>query len=635
MTRKICAVITARPSYSRVKSALRAIQQHPDLELQLVVAASALLERYGSTIHYIEQDGFKVAARVYMVLEGENLTTMVKTTGLGMIELASVFDNLQPDIVLTIADRYETIATAIAASYMNIPVAHIQGGEITGSIDEKVRHAVTKLSNLHFVSTQKSAERVIRMGEDPSSVYVTGCPSIDLAAEIMQKPQLDFDPLQRYGGVGESIDYSKGFLVVMQHPVTTEHEVSRDQITETLFAIRDSEIPTFWFWPNVDAGSDGTSKGIRVFREIQHPPNIHFFRNMVPNDFLRLIYNSHCIVGNSSVAIRECSFLGVPAVNIGSRESGRERGCNVIDVDYNRFEILTAIHQHIKNGKAPSDPLYGDGHAGERIAGLLSKVQLQVEKKDNILTGHNILPDMVADQIIKYPILHGTTGSLSSIEKITLGNMLFLVRPKLVLELGVLEGATTLFISEFMSINKINGRIVGFDIPKVVEKLSQENGSLSTYIKDGRIELIKGYLPNTLRAYLTTHKEEVDFALIDARHEYQSVMSELNCIWRFLNTNGIVFVHDYSNNYPGICLAVRKFAYQKKALYFPFVSSPFTTKSGTESTLVGLRKQTYRKHIFEVVPYHWLSIKRNIVNSKIGDSIWRKWLRQWLKKSKT
>src|ERR1051325_6815902 len=181
--RKVCVVVTARPSYSRIKTALRAIQEHPDLELQLVVAASALLDRYGSAVRYIENDGFDIAARVYMVLEGENLASMAKTTGLGLLELATVFDNLKPDVVITIADRYETLATAVAASYMNIPVAHIQGGEITGSIDEKVRHAVTKLSNLHFVSTRPAAERVIKMGEDPEMVFVTGCPSIDLACE--------------------------------------------------------------------------------------------------------------------------------------------------------------------------------------------------------------------------------------------------------------------------------------------------------------------------------------------------------------------------------------------------------------------------------------------------------------------
>lgn len=379
--RRVCVVVTARPSYSRIKTALNAIQEHPDLELQLVVAASALLDRYGSAVKYVENDGFEISARVYMVLEGENLTTMAKTTGLGLIEIATALDNLNPDVVVTIADRYETIATAIAASYMNIPVAHVQGGEITGSIDEKVRHAVTKLSNLHFVASENARERVIRLGEDPSKVFVTGCPSIDLAAQVLERPELPFDPYQKYGGVGEKPALNSGYVVVMQHPVTTEYSVARSHITETLFAVRDSGFPTLWFWPNVDAGSDGTSTGIRVFRENQEAPNIQFFKNMTPIDFLYLLYNSKGIIGNSSVGIRECAFLGVPAINIGSRQSGRERGQNVVDVDYQRDEILKAIQNHLSDGKKPQDMIYGDGNAGKNIAEILASVDLTIEKK--------------------------------------------------------------------------------------------------------------------------------------------------------------------------------------------------------------------------------------------------------------
>ena len=381
MKRKICVVVTARPSYSRIRTALTAIQAHPDLELQLVVAASALLDRYGNAIQAIERDGFPIAARVYMVVEGENLVTSAKSTGLGLVELATVFDNLAPDAVVTIADRYETLANAVAASYMNIPVVHVQGGEVTGSIDEKVRHAVTKLSNLHLVSTKLAAARVIRLGEEPSSVIVTGCPSIDIAAEVAAQPALGFDPFEKYGGVGPKADLSKGYLVVMQHPVTTEYEAARQQVDETLYAVKDLGLPVLWFWPNVDAGSDGTSKGIRVFRERENPDNFHLFRNMFPEDFLRLLANSTAIVGNSSVAIRECSFLGVPAVNVGSRQQGRERGANVIDVDHDRVAIAAAVREHIRRGRAPADHLYGDGGAGVRIADCLATAPLTVEKR--------------------------------------------------------------------------------------------------------------------------------------------------------------------------------------------------------------------------------------------------------------
>jgi UDP-hydrolysing UDP-N-acetyl-D-glucosamine 2-epimerase len=379
--RKICVVVTARPSYSRIRTALRAIQEHPDLELQLVVAASALLDRYGNAIQAIERDGFPIKARVYMVVEGENLVTSAKSTGLGLVELATVFDNLAPDAVVTIADRYETLANAVAASYMNIPVVHVQGGEVTGSIDEKVRHAVTKLSNLHLVSTAGAAERVIRLGEEPSTVVVTGCPSIDIAAEVSARPALDFDPFGKYGGVGPKTDLSNGYLVVMQHPVTTEYEEARQQVEETLYAVKRCDLPVLWFWPNVDAGSDGTSKGIRMFREREKPDNFHLFRNMFPEDFLRLLVHSTAIVGNSSVAIRECSFLGVPAVNVGTRQHGRERGRNVVDVPHDRGAIADAIADHRRNGRPPADHLYGDGRAGARIASCLATASLTVEKR--------------------------------------------------------------------------------------------------------------------------------------------------------------------------------------------------------------------------------------------------------------
>ncbi len=285
MKRKVCVVITARPSYSRIKTALIAIREHKNLQLQLVVAASALLDRYGMVVNEILKDGFEIDRKVYMVLEGESPVSMAKTTGLGLMELATVFDNLQPDMVVTVADRYETLATAVAAAYLNIPLVHIQGGEVTGSIDEKVRHSITKLADLHLVATKKSYERVVRMGEDADKVIVTGCPSIDLAKQILSNSDLDFNPLEKYAGVGNIVDISSGYLVVMQHPVTTEYDDAGRQIRETLYAIKDIGIPTLWFWPNVDAGSDGTSKSIRRFREEERSDHIHFLRIWLPSTF--------------------------------------------------------------------------------------------------------------------------------------------------------------------------------------------------------------------------------------------------------------------------------------------------------------------------------------------------------------
>ena len=378
--RKICVVITARPSYSRVKTALQAIKDHPLLELQLVVAASALLDRYGSAVNFIEKDGFEITAKVFNVLEGENLTAAAKTTGIGILELSTVFDNIKPDIIVTIADRFETMATAISAAYMNIPLAHIQGGEVTGNIDEKVRHSITKLADYHFVASESAKQRVIKLGEDPEFVFNTGCPSIDMAAAIAQDPKLNFDPYQKYGGVGTNPDLSNGYIIVMQHPVTTEYADSRKHIDETLYAVKDMEIPVLWFWPNVDAGADGTSAGIRSFREKYRSGQMHFFKNMEGEDFLRLLANAKCLVGNSSVGIRECAFLGVPVVNIGSRQNKRDRGTNIMDVKYERTEIIKAIKYWLEKGKATTSNVYGGGNAGYQIAEQLATMPLRFHK---------------------------------------------------------------------------------------------------------------------------------------------------------------------------------------------------------------------------------------------------------------
>lgn len=359
---------------------MTAIQNHPDLELQLVIAGSALLDRYGNAVDFIERDGFPVAAKVFMVLEGENPTTMAKTTGLGVMELTNVFFNLQPDAVISIADRFETIATSIAAAYQNIPLVHVQGGEVTGSIDEKVRHANTKLADLHLVCTPDAKERVIRLGENPDMVINTGCPSIDLAKMIGQDQVLGFDPVEKYGGVGVDLNWKEGYIVVLQHPVTTEYKQAKEQVLETLRAVKALNYPTFWFWPNVDAGSDGTSNGIRSFRELEQPQNIHFFKNMEPMDFLRLLKNSKALVGNSSVGLRECSYLGVPVVNIGNRQHRRSRGENVMDVDYNEKRIFEATKSAIDGEHYPSSGVYGTGDSGEQMAEILATSPLTYSK---------------------------------------------------------------------------------------------------------------------------------------------------------------------------------------------------------------------------------------------------------------
>ena len=376
--RKVCVVVASRANYGRIKAVMHAIRNHPDLELQLIVGASALLERYGRAIDIIRNDGFEPDATVYLVLEGETPGTMAKSTGLGIMELATAFDNLRPDIVLTVADRYETMATAVASSYMNIPLAHTQGGEVTGSIDESVRHAITKLAHIHFPTTELSRQRLLRMGESPDRVFVTGCPSIDAIATIdfTLKPET----LARTG-VGGQIDPRSRFILVLQHPVTTEYAETAEHIDATIEAVRRLKHPTVWLWPNVDAGSDTISKRLRQFRERERPDYVHFYRNFSVEDYARVMHAAGCILGNTSSSLREGAYLGTPAVNVGSRQHGRERGPNVVDVPNDADAIEAAVRKQLAHGKFPSSALYGDGKAAPRIAGRLATVSLEPIQK--------------------------------------------------------------------------------------------------------------------------------------------------------------------------------------------------------------------------------------------------------------
>ena len=276
MSRKICVVTGSRAEYGLLRWVMEGIQQAPDLELQIIATGMHLSPEFGLTFQQIEADGFKIDAKVYNILEVENETAMAKTTSMAIMELSNVFFNMKPDAVLTIADRYETLGTSIAASFQNIPLIHLQGGEVTGNIDEKVRHANTKLADIHLVSSLPSMERVLKMGENPDFVFNTGCPSLDLAKGILDSPELDFDPIAKYGGVGAGLDISKGYLIVMQHPETNEFKNARKHIVETLEVVRELKIPTLWFWPNVDAGSDATSSGIRHYREKYDLNHVHF-----------------------------------------------------------------------------------------------------------------------------------------------------------------------------------------------------------------------------------------------------------------------------------------------------------------------------------------------------------------------
>ncbi len=380
--KKICIVIGSRANYGSIKTAMRAIQQHPELELQVVVGASALLDRYGSVVTLIERDGFPIHARVYMLVEGETLTTMAKSTGLGLMELPGIFEQLRPDVVLTVGDRFETMATAIAAAYLNIPLAQTMGGEISGTIDESIRHAVTKLSHLHFPACEQARDRIIRMGENPDHVHLVGCPRMDAVAEILQHDRSSSINALFAQGVGGTFDVTKEqFVIVSQHPVTTEFGDGERQITETLRAVAAVGLPAIVLWPNADAGSEHVARGIRKFRELHDDSRMHFFKNLPSDDYLWLLSKTACLVGNSSSAIRECSFMGTPAVNVGTRQQGRQRGQNVLDAPYEAGAIAGAIRTQVQHGRYDRASIYGDGSAGVRIADILARTSPAVQKR--------------------------------------------------------------------------------------------------------------------------------------------------------------------------------------------------------------------------------------------------------------
>lgn len=376
--RKICFVITSKIHYGRSKLVLRELSSRSDIELQIVVGASAMLPQYGDVMAELQNDGFACQAKIIMTLEGGSPVAMAKTAGLGIAEFATAFDNLSPDIVLIRGDRYEVLSATIAAAYLNITVAHIEGGDVTGTIDESVRHAITKLSHIHFTTNEEAKKRVLKMGERPDYVFNVGCPGLEFVAKNNFQVS---NELINYLGVGDTVDVAKPYIVVMQHSVTSEVGRNREYVNETLEAVNDLDIPTIWFWPNVDAGTDEISKGIRSFREEKKPRKIRFLKYIPTEQFIGLIKGASCLVGNSSAGIKEASYLGTPVVDIGTRQNGRMRAGNVVNVNYNRDEIKEAIEKQLKHGCYPSSSIYYKEGSSKLIVDILSSVDLYTQKQ--------------------------------------------------------------------------------------------------------------------------------------------------------------------------------------------------------------------------------------------------------------
>ncbi len=376
MLKKICFVILSRANYSSIKSVIFEFKKDRSLKSFIITGASANEDKFGNVSELIEKD-FKIDYKINMPSRPESLIGMPQTVGGGLIELPLVLDKIKPDLVFTVGDRYETMTTVLSSSFMNIPIAHTMGGEITGTIDESIRHAITKFSHLHFVSNKDSYERVIRLGENKKFVFNVGCPRNDLIrAELKKDNILDSFKYLNKHGVGCKINFNENYIILLHHPVTTEFGKNKNYTSKLLDAILELNVKCLILWPNADSGSDEISKKIRIYRERGKLKNFRLIKNLPPEVYINILYNSKCIVGNSSSAIRDGSFLGVPAVNVGSRQNKRLQGKNVINTNVSKRGILSALKYQInRNKKYKSEKIYGDGYAAKKILQCIKKIK--------------------------------------------------------------------------------------------------------------------------------------------------------------------------------------------------------------------------------------------------------------------
>lgn len=405
---KICVITTNRSDYGRMKPVMEAIKKTPEFAL-LVVAGSHLYFdhllwylRHGEPVSFwkslpwylkarraaardgdrgvlareysarlLAQDGFPVHARIPMFLEGGNPRVMTKIGGLALMGLPGIFEKLQPDLILINGDRFEMLPIAFAAVCANIPVAHIEGGDVSGTMDESVRHAITKLAHIHFPATQKSAGRIRAMGEDPEHIFPVGSPIIDTISRL----DLSLDNLvyERNGfGGGRRIDFTRPYMLALQHPVTTRYEENQRDMEELIAAVSAVDTQKIFLAPNIDAGSDGVSAALRKYRDT-NPEQAVFFKSLIPHDFYRVLKHATVAVGNSSSFIRESAYLGVPVVIVGDRQRGRERGENAVEVVTEREEIRAAAEKQMRHGPYRQDTIFGDGNAAQRIADICKR----------------------------------------------------------------------------------------------------------------------------------------------------------------------------------------------------------------------------------------------------------------------
>lgn len=368
--RKIAVITGTRAEYGIFRSVLREIEANPELDLSLIVIGMHLSDEFGYTVKEIERDGFTVDAKINILHTEDTGAAMAQSIGKSVVKTAKALGKIKPDILLILGDRSEMLVGAVSATYMGIPIAHIHGGDISGNVDEPVRHAITKLAHIHLAATEESASRIIKMGEEPWRVHVVGAPGLDsILNEKMPEPS---EVAGKYG-----LDLSKPVLLVVQHSVITEAEDASNQIRQTLEAIRELGYQTVLVYPNADAGG---RRMIDVIKEYEKYPFLETYKSLPRDEYLGLMRIAGVMVGNSSSGIIEAPSFGLPVVNIGRRQAGRQRAENIIDVDYDKKEIIKAIQYALEDEEFREKAkncknFYGDGKAGTRIAKVLSQVK--------------------------------------------------------------------------------------------------------------------------------------------------------------------------------------------------------------------------------------------------------------------
>ena len=369
--RKVVYVSGTRADYGLMRSVLKRIQANRRLALTIVATGMHLSREFGSTVEQIERDGFQVSKRIASLSPEDTGAGMLRSFSKFLSHLAEALEDIRPDIILLLGDRWEMLAGAMAGAYMNIPVAHIHGGEITGSVDEPNRHAITRFAHIHLVATREHARVLRKIGEQQNRIHVVGAPGLDDI--VSHNFALPDRVAAEYG-----FDQNESHVLLVQHPVVTESNLAGAQIKKTLDAIVRLHIPTTAIYPNADAGGRQMIQVMKKYTSKQ--PFIRLYKNIPRDEYLALMAASSVIVGNSSSGIVEAASFGLPAVNIGTRQLGRIHPRNVLNVDYDEREIAKAVKSALSASfrsklRGLENP-YGDGHSGQRVAKILVDLRI-------------------------------------------------------------------------------------------------------------------------------------------------------------------------------------------------------------------------------------------------------------------